>query len=110
MATEIASPTVVHREIGGETLVLETGRLAFQAHGAVTVRYGESIVLATAVMSDRPRAEDIDFLPLTVDYEERLYAAGRIPGSFFRRGQTGERGPSSVSRRAIHPFTKGLHE
>ena len=63
MATQLASPTVVHREIGGETLVLETGRLAFQAHGAVTVRYGESIVLATAVMSDRPRAEDIDFLP-----------------------------------------------
>ncbi len=113
MATQIASPTVVHREIGGETLVLETGRLAFQAHGAVTVRYGESIVLATAVMSDRPRAEDIDFLPLTVDYEERLYAAGRIPGSFFRReGRPGQEGvlASRLTDRSIRPlFPKGLH-
>ena len=113
MATELATPTVVHREIGGETLVLETGRLAFQAHGAVTVRYGESIVLATAVMSDRPRAEDIDFLPLTVDYEERLYAAGRIPGSFFRReGRPGQEGilASRLTDRSIRPlFPKGLH-
>ena len=113
MATELATPTVVHRDIGGETLVLETGRLAFQAHGAVTVRYGESIVLATAVMSDRPRAEDIDFLPLTVDYEERLYAAGRIPGSFFRReGRPGQEGilASRLTDRSIRPlFPKGLH-
>ena len=104
---------MVHRDIGGETLVLETGRLAFQAHGAVTVRYGESIVLATAVMSDRPRAEDIDFLPLTVDYEERLYAAGRIPGSFFRReGRPGQEGilASRLTDRSIRPlFPKGLH-
>ncbi len=113
MSTQLAAPTVVHREIGGETLVLETGRLAFQAHGAVTVRYGESIVLATVVMSDRPRAEDIDFLPLTVDYEERLYAAGRIPGSFFRReGRPGQEGilASRLTDRAIRPlFPKGLH-
>ena len=113
MSTQLATPTVVHREIGGETLVLETGRLAFQAHGAVTVRYGESIVLATAVMSDRPRAEDIDFLPLTVDYEERLYAAGRIPGSFFRReGRPGQEGilASRLTDRSIRPlFPKGLH-
>ncbi len=113
MATELATPTVVHRDIGGETLVLETGRLAFQAHGAVTVRYGESIVLATAVMSDRPRPEDIDFLPLTVDYEERLYAAGRIPGSFFRReGRPGQEGilASRLTDRSIRPlFPKGLH-
>ena len=113
MAIELASPTVVHRELGGETLVLETGRLAFQAHGAVTVRYGESIVLATAVMSDRPRAEDIDFLPLTVDYEERLYAAGRIPGSFFRReGRPGQEGvlAARLTDRTIRPlFPKSLH-
>ncbi len=113
MSTQLATPTVVHREIGGETLVLETGRLAFQAHGAVTVRYGESIVLATAVMSDRPRAEDIDFLPLTVDYEERLYAAGRIPGSFFRReGRPGQDGvlASRLTDRCIRPlFPKSLH-
>ena len=113
MTTQLADPTVVHREIGGETLVLETGRLAFQAHGAVTVRYGESIVLATAVMSPRPRSEDVDFLPLTVDYEERLYAAGRIPGSFFRReGRPGQEGilASRLTDRAIRPlFPKGLH-
>ena len=113
MTTQLAEPTVVHREIGGETLVLETGRLAFQAHGAVTVRYGESIVLATAVMSPRPRSEDVDFLPLTVDYEERLYAAGRIPGSFFRReGRPGQEGilASRLTDRSIRPlFPKGLH-
>ena len=84
MATEIANPTSVSREIGGKTLTIETGRLANQAHGSVTVTYGETIVLVTAVMSSRPRAEDIDFLPLTVDYEERMYSVGKIPGSFFR--------------------------
>ncbi len=113
MSTQLATPTVVEREIGGESLVIETGRLAFQAHGGVTVRYGESIVLATAVMSDRPRAEDIDFLPLTVDYEERLYSAGKIPGSFFRReGRPGQDGvlASRLTDRAIRPlFPKGLH-
>ena len=81
MSTQTATPTVVESQIGGQPLIIETGRLAFQAHGAVTIRYGDSIVLATAVMSDRPRAEDIDFLPLTVDYEERLYAAGKIPAA-----------------------------
>ena len=113
MSTQLATPTVVEREIGGESLIIETGRLAFQAHGGVTVRYGESIVLATAVMSDRPRAEDIDFLPLTVDYEERLYSAGKIPGSFFRReGRPGQDGvlASRLTDRAIRPlFPKGLH-
>ena len=113
MSTQLATPTVVEREIGGESLIIETGRLAFQAHGGVTVRYGESIVLATAVMSDRLRAEDIDFLPLTVDYEERLYSVGKIPGSFFRReGRPGQDGvlASRLTDRAIRPlFSKGLH-
>jgi polyribonucleotide nucleotidyltransferase len=72
------------RDIGGKTLTLETGQLAGSAGGAVTVRYGDTILLATACISDKPR-EGIDFFPLTVDYEERLYAVGRIPGSFFRR-------------------------
>jgi polyribonucleotide nucleotidyltransferase len=71
-------------EIGGRDLHFETGRLAQQASGSVLVRYGENAVLVTAVMSDSPR-EGIDFLPLTVDYMERAYAAGRVPGSFFRR-------------------------
>ncbi|MFA5111099.1 MAG: polyribonucleotide nucleotidyltransferase [Desulfobaccales bacterium] len=71
-------------EIGGRDLHFETGRLAQQASGSVLVRYGENAVLVTAVMSDFPR-EGIDFLPLTVDYMERAYAAGRVPGGFFRR-------------------------
>jgi polyribonucleotide nucleotidyltransferase len=71
-------------EIGGRNLHFETGHLAQQASGSVLVRYGENAVLVTAVMSDSPR-EGIDFLPLTVDYMERAYAAGRVPGSFFRR-------------------------
>jgi polyribonucleotide nucleotidyltransferase len=71
-------------EIGGRDLYFETGHLAQQASGSVLVRYGENAVLVTAVMSDSPR-EGIDFLPLTVDYMERAYAAGRVPGSFFRR-------------------------
>ena len=74
----------LERQIGSSKLTLETGRLAFQANGAVKVTHGETVVLVTAVMADKPRP-DIDFLPLTVEFEERLYAIGRIPGSFFRR-------------------------
>jgi polyribonucleotide nucleotidyltransferase len=70
--------------LGGYTLTLETGKLAQQAGGAVTLRCGDTMLLATATMSFQER-EGIDFFPLTVDFEERLYAAGRIPGSFFRR-------------------------
>jgi polyribonucleotide nucleotidyltransferase len=70
--------------IDGKVITLETGKLANLASGAVTIRQGESMLLATAMMSKTPR-EGIDFFPLTVDYEERLYAGGRIPGSFFRR-------------------------
>jgi polyribonucleotide nucleotidyltransferase len=77
--------------VGGQPVTIETGKLAGQAGGAVTVRQGDTMLLATATMSKRPR-EGIDFFPLSVDYEERLYAAGRIPGSFFRReGRPGER-------------------
>ena len=70
-------------ELAGEPLTIATGRYAQQAGGAVTVRYGDTLVLATATAS-KPRA-GIDFFPLSVEFEERLYAAGRIPGSFFRR-------------------------
>ena len=63
--------------------VSESGKLAGLANGSVTVRYGDTLVLVTACASNTPR-EGVDFLPLTVDYEERLYAAGKIPGSFFR--------------------------
>ncbi len=71
-------------EVGGRTLRIETGRFAEQANGAVTVQYGDTVVLVTACANPEPK-ETADFLPLTVDYEERLYAAGKIPGSFFRR-------------------------
>ncbi len=70
--------------VGDKEFVLETGKLAEQAGGAVTVRLGDTIVFATATMSAAAR-EGIDFFPLSVDYEEKLYAAGRIPGSFMRR-------------------------
>jgi polyribonucleotide nucleotidyltransferase len=72
------------RELGGKTLTLETGRLAGLANGAVTVQYGDTVVIATAVMS-RQQRPGIDFFPLTIDFEEKLYAIGKIPGSFFRR-------------------------
>jgi polyribonucleotide nucleotidyltransferase len=71
-------------EIGGRTLQIETGRVARQSGGAVLVSYGDTVVLVTATMSKEPR-EGIDFFPLTVDYEERLYAVGKIPGGFIKR-------------------------
>ena len=71
-------------DVGGRSLIIETGKLAEQASGAVTVRYGDTVVLVTVTISDEPR-EGVDFLPLTIDYEERLYAAGKIPGGFIRR-------------------------
>jgi polyribonucleotide nucleotidyltransferase len=77
-------PQLYEREIGGQPLAIEAGRLAGQASGAVTVRYGDTVVLVTACASAEPR-EGVDFLPLTIDYEERLYAAGKIPGGWFRR-------------------------
>jgi polyribonucleotide nucleotidyltransferase len=71
-------------EVGGRKLTIDTGKLAGQASGAVTARYGDTVVLVTVCTSQEPR-EGVDFLPLTIDYEERLYAAGKIPGGFIRR-------------------------
>ena len=71
-------------DVAGRRLSIETGRVAEQANGAVVLRQGDSVVLSTAVMSKEPR-EGIDFFPLTCDYEEKLYAAGKIPGAFMRR-------------------------
>ena len=108
----LMNPFAVTGEIGGHTVVMETGRLAQQAHGAVTITCGETILLATAVMSEQSR-EGIDFLPLTVEFEERLYAVGKIPGSFFRReGRPGTEAILSarLTDRSIRPlFPKGLH-
>jgi len=71
-------------QVGGRNLIIDTGKLAGQAGGAVTLRYGDTVVLVTACSASEPR-EGVDFLPLTIDYEERLYAAGKIPGGFIRR-------------------------
>jgi len=77
---------IIKKEIqwGGKKLVLETGRVASQASGAVLATYGETTVLCTVVASKEPR-EDVDFLPLTVSYQEKTFAAGKIPGGFFKR-------------------------
>jgi polyribonucleotide nucleotidyltransferase len=77
------APHQVSVEVGGRTLILEAGKIAKQANGAVTARYGDTIVLVTACMAPKPN--DRDFLPLTVDYRENTYAAGKIPGGFFKR-------------------------
>jgi polyribonucleotide nucleotidyltransferase len=97
--------------IGEQRIVVETGKLAQQANGAVTIRCGETVLLTTATM-DRSVREGIDFFPLTVDYEERLYAAGRIPGSFFRReGRPGENAilTARLTDRPLRPlFPQGM--
>jgi polyribonucleotide nucleotidyltransferase len=98
-------------ELGGRNLSIETGKIAKQASGAVTVQYGETIVLVTAVCSEEER-KNIDFIPLTVNYLEMTFAAGRIPGGFFKReGRPSDR-ETLISRlidRPIRPlFPKGF--
>lgn len=102
---------VVSMELGGRTLSLETGRLAKQANASVLVRYGDTVVLATATMAE-PR-QGIDFFPLVVDYEEKKYAVGKIPGGWFRREGRPYEGAVLAARiidRAIRPlFPDGFH-
>ena len=84
---------IVKEEIewGGRPLTIETGRVARQADGAVIVTYGETSVLAT-VVAERSARPGMDFFPLTVNYQEKTYAAGKIPGGFFKReGRPGEK-------------------
>ena len=83
MSDNNSAPHQISIEVGGRTLVLETGKIAKQANGAVTARYGDTVVLVTACMASKPN--DRDFLPLTVDYRENTYSAGKIPGGFFKR-------------------------
>src|SRR5579875_1566634 len=98
-------------EVGGKTMIFESGKLAGLADGAVTVRYGDTLVLATVVASKSPR-EGIDFFPLTVDFEEKLYAAGKIPGGFIKReGRPSEHAilSSRLTDRPLRPlFPKGF--
>ncbi|MDA8333810.1 MAG: polyribonucleotide nucleotidyltransferase [Peptococcaceae bacterium] len=98
-------------DLAGRTLSVEVGRVAKQAGGAVFVRYGETAIVVTATMSDRVR-EGIDFFPLTCDYEERLYAVGRIPGGFIKReGRPSEKAvlSSRLMDRPLRPlFPKGM--
>ena len=92
-------------ELGGRTLTLETGKMARQAHGAIVARYGDSVVLATACMDNK--ATEKDFLPLTVDYRESTYSAGKIPGGFFKReGRPSEREilTSRLTDRPLRPL------
>ena len=99
-------------QVGGRAMTLETGRMAKQASGAVFCTYGETAVLVTAVGSKAPK-DGVDFFPLTVDYEEKLYAAGKIPGGFLKReGKASEKAilSSRLIDRPIRPlFPKGYH-
>ncbi|MFW5902045.1 MAG: polyribonucleotide nucleotidyltransferase [Thermodesulfobacteriota bacterium] len=97
-------------QIGGETLSLQSGKVARQASGSVLVQYGETIVLVTVVSTNEER--DVDFLPLSVEYQEKIYAAGRIPGNYFRReiGRPSEKETltARLTDRPIRPlFPKG---
>ena len=98
-------------EWGGKTLTLETGRMARQADGAVLATYGETMVLATAVFAKSAKPGQ-DFFPLTVNYQEKFYAAGKIPGSFPRREGAPSQKETLTSRlidRPIRPlFVKGF--
>ena len=97
---------VFKTELGGRPLVVETGKMAMLAAGSCLIRYGETEVLCTATISDQPR-EGVDFFPLSVDYEEKLYAVGKIPGSFQRReGKASEKAilASRVIDRPIRPL------
>ena len=71
-------------ELAGRTLTVEVGRVAAQANGAAFMHYGDTVVLSTATASDKPR-DGIDFFPLSVEYEEKQYAVGKIPGGFLKR-------------------------
>src|SRR2546430_6177703 len=88
---------------GGRTLTLETGKIARQADGAVIATYGETVVLATVVGAPNPK-EGVDFFPLTVNYQERYYAAGKIPGGYFKRERAPTERETLISRLIDRPI------
>src|SRR5262245_66666232 len=106
----MAEVTRVSTDIAGKEISFETGRMAKQASGAVVVQAGDTMVLCTATAGNE---RDVDFLPLTVDVEEKHYAAGKIPGSFFRReARAGEKATLTARMidRPLRPlFPKGWH-
>ena len=97
--------------VGEHEITVATGKLAFQAGGAVTIQQGDSLLMATATMASKPR-EGLNFFPLSVDFEEKLYAAGRIPGSFFKRegrATTASILTARLTDRPLRPlFPKGM--
>ncbi len=105
--------TAVSAEVGGRVLTIETNYVARQASGSAWVRYGDTVVLVAAVKDEKVR-DNVDFVPLMVDYQEMSYAAGRIPGGFFRReiGRPSEKEilTSRLIDRPIRPlFPKGYN-
>ncbi len=98
----VPAPYQVSIEVGGRTLILESGKIAKQANGAVTARYGDTVVLVTACIASK--AGDRDFLPLTVDYRENTYSAGKIPGGFFKREGRPTEKEILVSRQIDRPM------
>lgn len=108
---ELYDLKVFKMDLAGREFIIETGKMAGQANGAAMVRYGDTAVLVTATASDKPR-EGIDFFPLSVDYEERLYSVGKIPGGFIKReGKPTEKAilTSRLIDRPIRPlFPKGF--
>jgi len=96
-------------QFAGRTLSFEFGRMARQANGSVLVRYGDSAVLVAATMASQPR-EGIDFFPLTVDYEERMYAVGKIPGGFIKREGRPSEAATLAARRTDRPIRSSFPE
>ena len=102
----MSQPFSVETTLAGRRFSIETGKVAGQADAAVTIRYGDTVILATACIAPKPR-DGVDFLPLTIDFEERLYAAGKIPGGFIRReGRPSEEAilTSRLTDRPIRPL------
>src|SRR3981189_514865 len=100
--TVTPAPHQVTVEVGGRPLILENGKIAKQANGAITARYGDTVVLTTACMATA--MNDRDFLPLTVDYRENTYSAGKIPGGFFKREGRPKEAEDLVSRFVTRPM------
>src|SRR6201996_2343430 len=101
-------PVTVERNVGGKTLSLETGRLAKQASGAVVARVGEMMTLVATVAA--PGREGLDFFPLTVDYREKVYAAGKFPGGFIKREGRPTTKEILTSRLIDRPIRPLFHE